>query len=80
MAMTMPSATASAIDANDNTSVTPAALNSDGTFSYDPNGQFEDLNVGESETDGFTYTIDDGSGPIRLVVAAFAKALPTSRG
>lgn len=37
-------------------------LNADGTFSYDPNGQFEALNAGESDTDSFTYTIGDGNG------------------
>ena len=37
-------------------------LNSDGTFNYDPNGQFESLAVGETATDSFTYTIDDGNG------------------
>jgi VCBS repeat-containing protein len=31
-----------------------------GLFSYDPNGQFESLNVGDSFVDAFTYTIDDG--------------------
>ena len=36
--------------------------NGDGTFDYDPNGQFEFLNDGETETDSFTYTIDDGFG------------------
>ena len=36
--------------------------NGDGTFDYDPNGQFEDLNAGETATDSFTYTIDDGNG------------------
>ena len=43
----------------------PGALltvNNDGTFDYDPNGKFESLGVGESTTDSFTYTIDDGSG------------------
>jgi len=34
--------------------------NGDGTFDYDPNGQFENLNLGESITDSFTYTISDG--------------------
>ena len=33
--------------------------NTDGTFTYDPNGQFESLAVGESTTDSFTYTIED---------------------
>ncbi|NEQ78135.1 MAG: hypothetical protein F6K23_37195 [Okeania sp. SIO2C9] len=37
-------------------------VNSDGTFDYDPNSQFESLGVGESSTESFTYTIDDGSG------------------
>ena len=37
-------------------------LNSDGTFDYDPNGQFESLNTGETATDSFTYTVDDGNG------------------
>ena len=36
--------------------------NGDGTFSYDPNGQFEHLAVGETATDTFTYTVDDGNG------------------
>ncbi|MDJ0747510.1 MAG: Ig-like domain-containing protein [Xenococcaceae cyanobacterium MO_167.B27] len=34
--------------------------NGDGTFSYDPNGLFKDLNTGESATDTFSYTISDG--------------------
>jgi len=37
-------------------------LNSDGTFSYDPNGAFDILNVGDSVVDGFTYTLADGNG------------------
>lgn len=36
--------------------------NSDGTFSYDPNGQFESLSFGESATDTFTYTVIDNHG------------------
>ena len=35
--------------------------NGDGTFSYDPNGQFESLNTGDTATDSFTYTISDGT-------------------
>ena len=35
-------------------------MNADGTFDYDPNGQFESLAVGETGTDTFSYTIDDG--------------------
>lgn len=33
-------------------------LNSDGTFSYDPNGQFEGLGAGDSDTDTFTYEVN----------------------
>ena len=36
--------------------------NGNGTFDYDPNGQFDQLNAGESATDTFTYTISDGNG------------------
>ncbi|MGV6819500.1 MAG: Ig-like domain-containing protein [Parvularcula sp.] len=35
-------------------------VNADGTFDYDPNGQFEALNTGDTATDSFTYTISDG--------------------
>jgi VCBS repeat-containing protein len=35
-------------------------LNADGSYAYNPNGQFEDLNDGNSATDTFTYTISDG--------------------
>ncbi|WP_063297037.1 Ig-like domain-containing protein [Pseudovibrio sp. Ad37] len=37
-------------------------VNDDGTFSYDPNGQFEYLAVGETATDSFTYTVTDATG------------------
>jgi Ca2+-binding RTX toxin-like protein len=37
-------------------------LNADGSYSYDPNGQFEALNDGESALDSFTYTVSDGKG------------------
>lgn len=36
--------------------------NGNGTFNYDPNGQFEELADGEQATDTFTYTISDGNG------------------
>ncbi|MEL6815322.1 MAG: Ig-like domain-containing protein, partial [Cyanobacteria bacterium J06598_3] len=36
--------------------------NGDGTFSYSPNGQFDALTTGDSVTDSFTYTVDDGNG------------------
>ncbi len=37
-------------------------VNSDGSYSYDPNGQFESLRVGETGMDSFTYQISDGNG------------------
>jgi len=38
------------------------ADNGDGTFGYDPNGAFEALAAGETATDTFSYTVDDGQG------------------
>jgi VCBS repeat-containing protein len=37
-------------------------LKADGTFDYDPNGQFEALNEGDTASDSFDYTISDGKG------------------
>ncbi|AFZ50893.1 VWA domain-containing protein [Dactylococcopsis salina] len=37
-------------------------LNADGSYEYDPNGAFEDLNDGDTATDTFTYTVADGNG------------------
>jgi VCBS repeat-containing protein len=34
----------------------------DGSFTYDPNGQFEYLSAGNSTTDSYTYTVSDGNG------------------
>ena len=31
-------------------------------LAYDPNGQFENLAVGETAIDTFTYTVTDGNG------------------
>ena len=36
--------------------------NIDGTFGYDPNGQFDYLAEGESATDSFSYTVSDDKG------------------
>jgi len=36
--------------------------NNDGTFSYDPNGQFDFLALGQTATDTFTYTVVDNHG------------------
>ena len=46
-----------------NTAGTSGTVNlSGGTVSYDPNGQFESLAVGETAIDSFTYTVTDGNG------------------
>ncbi len=37
-------------------------LNTDGSYAYNPNGQFESLAAGASTTDSFTYTVSDGNG------------------
>jgi hypothetical protein len=39
-----------------------ATLQPDGTIVYDPNGQFEVLNNGETDSDNFTYTVEDNDG------------------
>ncbi|MDH3719819.1 MAG: cadherin-like domain-containing protein, partial [Planctomycetota bacterium] len=36
--------------------------NGNGTFTYDPNGAFDYLEAGQTATDTFSYTIDDGNG------------------
>ncbi len=36
--------------------------NGDGSFQYSTDGQFDDLMFGETFTDTFTYTVDDGNG------------------
>ncbi|WP_419194997.1 cadherin domain-containing protein, partial [Novipirellula herctigrandis] len=37
-------------------------VNADGSYEYDPNGQFESLASGNSTTDSFSYTVRDRSG------------------
>ncbi|PIW31258.1 MAG: hypothetical protein COW30_00110, partial [Rhodospirillales bacterium CG15_BIG_FIL_POST_REV_8_21_14_020_66_15] len=37
-------------------------LNADGSYSYDPNGAFENLGEGAPTTDSFTYEVSDGLG------------------
>ncbi len=41
----------------------------DGSFSYDPNGAFDDLAVGEQATETFSYTANDGSLDSNTVTA-----------
>jgi len=44
------------------TAGTVVSINSNGSFTYDPAGQFESLGAGQTTTDTFSYTYDDGSG------------------
>jgi len=37
-------------------------IDADGRLTYDPNGQFESLGVGDSATETLTYTVSDGNG------------------
>jgi VCBS repeat-containing protein len=37
-----------------------ATINANGSLTYDPNGQFDDLGTGEQETDTVTYRVGDG--------------------
>ena len=37
-------------------------VNEDGSYQYDPNGQFESLNAGQVAQDSFLYTVEDGQG------------------
>ena len=37
-------------------------VNANGTYTYDPNEQFEDLSTSESDTDNFQYTVRDPGG------------------
>ena len=37
-------------------------MNPDGTLTYDPAGQFDSLNEGQSDTDAFQYGLSDGNG------------------
>ncbi len=37
-------------------------VNANGSYDYNPNGQFASLGVGQSATDSFTYQVSDGHG------------------
>ena len=43
------------------------SVNADGSFTYDPNGQFESLAVGEIVMDMFLYIVSDGNGGMDIV-------------
>ncbi len=46
-------------------------LNDDGSFSYDPNGAFENLADGEIGNDSFEYQIGDGDGGFATAMVEF---------
>ena len=50
------------VESVDDTGTTGSVSLVGGVVSYDPNGQFESLAVGETDTDSFTYTVSDGNG------------------
>ena len=56
--------TLSVIALNTSGTIGEVSDNGDGTFNYDPNGQFNDLTAGETATDTFEYTVSDGKGGI----------------
>ena len=45
------------------------AFNADGTFRFDPSGDFEDLAVGESRTVSFDYRVTDANGDTATATA-----------
>lgn len=54
------------LDTNVGTEVTLASgaiitVNADGTFTYNPNQQFDDLRVGETSIDSFNYSVTSGA-------------------
>ena len=53
--------TVASMNTNGTTGVV-TAWNANGSFIYDPNGQFEYLQAGSSTTDSFTYGVSDGHG------------------
>ncbi len=52
------------VDSFDSVSASGALIsyNGSGAFTYNPNGQFEGLDTGDSVTDTFTYTLKDDDG------------------
>lgn len=46
-------------------------VNADGTSSFDANGEFEDLAVGETRTTEIVYQIDDGDGGVDTAIVTY---------
>ena len=57
------------------------SMNANGDFVYDPNGQFDSLNDGETVVDTFSYEVSDGNGgsataEVSVTVAGITDAQP----
>ncbi len=46
-------------------------VNPDGTVDFDPNGEFDALDAGETATTSVTYTVDDGNGGTDTATVTF---------
>ncbi|MEM8840415.1 MAG: Ig-like domain-containing protein [Pseudomonadota bacterium] len=74
------------VDAIGSFSAAPQGLVSEvdeGLVSYDPNGQFDDLNDGETRRDFFTYQVTDGGGevsfaPVSVTVSGIGQSVITT--
>ena len=67
---------------DDSTLVGILSYNGDGTFDYDPNGQFDALGAGEQAQDTFTYTIRNAAGltdtaQVTITITGANDAAPT---
>ena len=49
---------------DDSATLGSVSVNADGSFAYDPDGNFDALTAAQSGIDSFTYTSDDGTGAI----------------
>jgi Bacterial Ig domain/Bacterial cadherin-like domain/RTX calcium-binding nonapeptide repeat (4 copies) len=58
-------------------------VNADGSYTYDPNGNFEPLNPGQNATDTFTYAVSDSQGAssneatVTITITGVADVPPT---
>lgn len=53
-------------------------LNADGTFVYDPNAAFDELEAGGSDIDSFDYTLSDGKGGFGTATVTVTVNAPAS--
>ncbi|MGK7941720.1 MAG: CARDB domain-containing protein, partial [Crocosphaera sp.] len=53
------------------------SINSDGSFEYNPNHQFDYLKVEEFAIDGFTYTVSDGEDSVTATTSFTINGLPS---